>query len=239
MTRKIGWLIVLFGMGLAAAVPAQAEEKGAPAGQAQAVGAIIKYNGVVYAQRAGAPAPGTRVSDIPFTIFTGDTVVTKLGANAALVLDDGSVIALKENTELALKDKQAGKKRSRIKLLLGRLWAKIKPQDSQLEIETPTAVAAIKGTSVELIIDGKKVTLIVWDGLVEFFNDWGKVLAKASQQSTAESGQAPGQPVNIDLSKLNQWFNNILQSPPSKTLKTKVRNKDGKEFQLDLKYNKQ
>ncbi len=204
------------------------------------VASIITKPKNAFVIRAGARPPGERASLENPQLFEGDTIATKEDGRVDILLDDGSVIRLRENTNLVLKEKKPGKGKSRLQVLLGRIWAKVTQQENQLEIETPSAVAAIKGTAVEIIVilNGDS-TLIVWDGWVKFFNDLGEVLVKASQESQASKGAAPGAPVNVDLNKLDQWWKSSLALPSSQTLKTTVKDKNGQEHQLNLKFDKQ
>ncbi|MGB3007012.1 MAG: FecR domain-containing protein, partial [Chitinophagaceae bacterium] len=59
---------------------------------------------------------------------------------------------------------------SKIKLVLGKLWANIKKmtKDGKMEISTTQAVAGIKGTTLVLTDDGQHSTLKVIEGTVEF-----------------------------------------------------------------------
>jgi hypothetical protein len=203
------------------------------------VGTIItasKFGAFVI--RAGAQAPGAR-AEVGMQLFEGDQVVTKELGKLDLLLDDGSMIRLKENTDLVLKDKKPGKQKTRLQVLLGRIWAKVTKQENLLEIETPSAVAAIKGTSLELtVLSNGDSTLLVWDGLVKFYNDLGEVMVKAAQESRTQHGQQPGGAVDVDLNKLDQWWKSSVGLPSTQTLKTTVKDKDGKEYQLNLKYDK-
>lgn len=188
--------------------------------------------------RAGSQPPGER-AEVGAQLFEGDKIVTKELGRIDVLLDDGTMIRLKENTDLVLKDKKPGNQKSRLQVLLGRIWAKVTKQENLLEIETPSAVAAIKGTGLELIVlaNGDS-TLIVWDGAVEFFNELGKVLVKAAQQSQTVKGQGPGSVVNVNLDQLDQWWKSSVGLPAAQTLKTTVKDKNGKEHQLNLKYQK-
>ncbi|MEW6516318.1 MAG: FecR family protein [candidate division FCPU426 bacterium] len=163
-------------------------------------------------------------------------VVKTLDAQVQIMLNDGSVVRLNKNTTLELKPKNKDKQ-NRLKLLIGHLWAKIKKQDTGLEIETPSAVAAIKGTELELkVLEKLLVQLLVWDGLIRFYNDQGQQLVGPSFRSTAGPGSGPSEPEKINLEDLPRWFESVVDNPSVRTLKTTVRDKDGKEYQLNLKY---
>jgi len=172
-------------------------------------------------------------------LFEGDVIKTSELSRAALILQDGSLIRLNENTDLQLRVNARKKKKNRLKILLGHLWAKIKKQDTGLEIETPSAVAAIKGTELELLVQSSGlIRLIVWDGLVNFFNDMGKQLVGAAEQSTVTPGKAPFEPTKVKLEKLERWFESVVEIPAVRTLKTTIQDKDGREHRLNIKYNK-
>jgi hypothetical protein len=226
----VGFMLVLVGTLRAGQV--ETEKKG--------IGSFISVSASdVFIIRAGARPPGEKASLNSPQLYEGDKIVTREFGKADILLDDGSLLRLRENTDLVLKDKKPGKSKSRLQVLLGRIWAKVSKQENLLEIETPSAVAAIKGTALELIVQQNGDTvLIVWEGLVKLFNDLGETMVKAAQQSQANNGKAPGAAVDVDLSKLDQWFMSSLGAPTNQTLKTTIKDKDGHEIQLNLKYDK-
>ncbi len=231
--KKIMWMLsALLALTVGGVAVAGAEAVAANAG----VGTLTVKTGRVEIMRTGQTqyVPAEKGS----LLYEGDKIKTGEMARAAILLDDGSLVRLNANTELILKDKKPGKQKSRLQLMMGHLWAKISKQENQLEIETPTAVAAIKGTRLELIFtpDGQ-TTLIVWDGLVGLNNALGQILVEAAHRGFSEKGKPPVLSP-VDLKKLDQWFEHVVDVPATQTLKTKVKDKDGKEYNLDLKYNK-
>lgn len=166
-------------------------------------------------------------------------IIKTLDSQVQIMLNDGSVIRLNKNTTLELKPKSK-EKQNRLKLLIGHLWAKVKKQDTGLEIETPSAVAAIKGTELELKALEKLLSeLLVWDGLIFFYNENGQQYVGPSFRSMAKPGQGPTPPEKVNLEDQPRWFESVEDNPTVRTLKTKVRDKDGKEHQLNLKYQQQ
>ncbi len=239
MHKKLLVLTVILLVTALGAVPALAKSGAAAKSKAEnGIGTLFVKNGQVELLR-NSKTKWIKAKK-GMLLFEGDRLKTRELARAAVILDDGSIIRLNENTDLFFKVRQA-KKKNRIKLLLGHLWAKVKKLDhgQELEIETPSAVAAIKGTEFELkVLPDGKVRLIVWDGLVDFFNSHGKVVVRASQESTSEKDQAPGEPKKVNLESRDQWFGSVVDIPSSKTLKLKIKDKDGKEQKLDIKYEK-
>jgi hypothetical protein len=95
------------------------------------------------------------------SVFAGDVVKTAGGATATLVFSDGSELKLEEGTGLtiaevdlstiAAEDAEGKTTGRRIKVLAGKVWADVVPGSAILtEFETPSGVAAVKGTSLSI-----------------------------------------------------------------------------------------
>lgn len=209
----------------------------APQPGKQGIGTIIVRIGPVEVLKRGENSWNSAQKGM--LLFEGDRVKTQAAARAAILLNDGSVTRLNENTDLVLAVRSTESKKNRMKLLMGNLWARILHQDPGLEIETPSAVAAIKGTELELKVGPTGDSLlIVWDGLVLFLNQKGEVSVRSGQQSNALPGQAPGGAVKAVVDPIQPWFNTVVESPASRTLRAIVKDKDGQEQQLNLIYRK-
>ncbi len=205
---------------------------------AQAKATIIVKVGIVKVLRKGTKDEIDAQKGM--LLYGGDLIKTSELSRAALVLNDGSITKLHEKTNLVLIDNQADQKVNRLKLLLGQLWASIKKQKHPLEIDTPSAVAAIKGTVLELKVNpDEKVQLTVWEGLVDFYNPQGKVEVGASYSSTVFKGQKPQKPRKINLGQQDQWWESVVEIPTEKELKLNIMDKNGREQQLNINYNKQ
>jgi len=102
---------------------------------------------------------------------SGDAIQTKEGM-AEVVYPDESVLKVKNDTSMTLselKDGGTGQLTRKIKIMVGDIWAKITPGTStRTEFETPTTVAAVKGTVVSFSVDANGVTQIMTQtGLVK------------------------------------------------------------------------
>ena len=98
------------------------------------------------------------------SVFAGDVVATGAGASATLVFGDGTRVDLEANTRLTIKevdlsrlyaqgksDKPIGRT---IKLLAGDIYSEIaKNPEIATEFETPSGVAAVKGTRISLSVN--------------------------------------------------------------------------------------
>lgn len=81
-----------------------------------------------------------------------DTIKTSSGSKIAIVLKDSSVVRIDENSEVEIADisYQEGKiKDATFKLKIGRFWSRVSPlpQGGNFDVETPTVVASVRGTS--------------------------------------------------------------------------------------------
>jgi tetratricopeptide (TPR) repeat protein len=143
----------------------------------------------------------------------GDRVRTGRESSVVIVTGDGGRISLGAETEVVLRepDRPRG-----WRLILGRVKAFF-TGNKGLEVRTPSAVAAVEGTTLQLEVgpDGTTV-LTVAEGAVRFYNDFGSVTVLSSQQSIAAVGQPPTRPIVVDPSSLMAWeasIQTLLISP--------------------------
>ena len=104
-----------------------------------------------------------------------DSIKVSSRSKVSIVLKDSSVIRLDENTEVEVGELtyQGQKiKDATFKLITGRLWSRVAPleQNGNFEVETPTIVASIRGTSFNttylkeitgVYVDRKKVDVLL------------------------------------------------------------------------------
>lgn len=96
------------------------------------------------------------------TLLPGDKIKTGPGADAVITFANGSQLRLDENTEVAV---NSSTDRIAISQTLGRTWSRVMKllgQSQSYEIETPTAVATVRGTTFSTTV-GNEETLIEGD----------------------------------------------------------------------------
>jgi len=146
-------------------------------------------------------------------VFVGDTVRTYEGVRAQVRLSDGSHILLGPNSSVEMKsywmDQPTGKRNAALKALAGtiRFWiskawkdkasgAETRWQDSEVRVETPAAIAGIRGTDFTATIGGNDVQIAVFDGVVAVKSSSdsvsGEVLLTANLVSRVVLGGPPG-----------------------------------------------
>ena len=129
-----------------------------------------------------------------FHLDSGDIVKTYEQSLAAVMFtDDKSLLKVRDNSTLAIRGKRTNKTISkRISCTLGNFWIKVSKQKSKLLVETPSGVAAVKGTEFYCVVDSDgNAIIIVIEGLVELMNKLGEALVKAGQTGKLTKGQPP------------------------------------------------
>jgi len=100
------------------------------------------------------------------SVFPGDIVSTAPGGTTTMLFSDGTQVDLKEKTSLTVRevdlaalakgsktDKPVGRK---IKVLAGSIWTNVVPNPQiATEFETPSGVAAVKGTTFTVSVGGE------------------------------------------------------------------------------------
>jgi Tfp pilus assembly protein PilF len=135
--------------------------------------------------------PQWRIAEATQGLKAGDAL--KTGPNGALALRfaDQTMVRMQRNSALVVKAIPAGGTAD-LELQSGRIWARAATGGTGVEVETPAATAAIRGTdwSLEILPDGR-TQLTVMAGVVELRNPQGSVKVGAGEAAIAAIGQAP------------------------------------------------
>jgi hypothetical protein len=147
---------------------------------------------------------------------TGDKIKTDPGALATITFFDGSIIDLNGDTEIAL-DKLSDKTASSAKIIqitqeigdtTSRVVKLVDPA-SRYEINTPSAVAAVRGSTMVVQVTPDKVTRVYnVEGSISITAQGQEVLIPVGSSSYATPGEPPSFPVSgirpdIRLSNIN------------------------------------
>jgi hypothetical protein len=169
-------------------------------------------------------------------INSGDKIRTGHDAMVALVFtDDKSMMKIRSESELTIRgEREEEGIKKRLMLALGSLWSKIKPGGAEFKVETPSGVAAVKGTEFYTIVDDEGTTRIIGiTGIVELLNDLGSVMVKAGQTGILHPDASPDV---TETDSFEDWANTGQdetrqleiefedESSDKKTLKIKYRN---------------
>ncbi|MFN3698992.1 MAG: FecR domain-containing protein, partial [Dictyoglomus sp.] len=172
--------------------------------------AIITYlKGNVYVKKFNAelwiPAK------LKMELVSGDKVWVQQNSQAILQFSDKSTLKLGANTQLDILrldyEEESKKEVSIFKLLIGKIWATVErllSQGEKVEVQTPTAIAGVRGTEwiQEVLEDG---TTKIWalKGVVLFTSKDKTVEVKEGFQSIVRPGEPPEEPSVIkEIEKL-------------------------------------
>lgn len=181
------FLIAFLSLGLAATAMAAA-----PAGVVTSVSGKVSLYAAAKAGKSTALQPGAQ-------LYAGDRLLTGANGRAAMVLTDGTQLKVNYNTDITLKDTDVSGKASprgiaRIAIALGGLWAKVTKKNSRLEFDTPSAVAAVKGTELSLDVTLDELCAKLKEGKLDINNDLGSSSLTQLQMLCVGKGHKPGAP---------------------------------------------
>lgn len=148
-------------------------------------------------------------AEIGQPLFVGDSVRTGKDSRAEVSFEDGTSVRISDNARLLVQ--QADTLRS-LKLLWGKLWAKVarlSSAQSRFEVQTPTAVAGVRGTVFRVEVDPDTATRVaVEEGEVEVFHPRlarRMVRLAARREAFVRIGQDPSDPREYDPAKEQRW----------------------------------
>lgn len=141
---------------------------GAPLEVASPLVGIVYLDGKVEVRTGEGSWRAAAVGDV---LREGDGLRTGEASSAVLVLWDKTAMKIAPETRIAVVDlAENGGLVRRFRLEVGRVWADVQKSlggSSTFEVEGPQAVAAVKGTSFEMVADGDETEIYVWEGIVE------------------------------------------------------------------------
>jgi hypothetical protein len=196
--RRTMCLAVLGALLLAAVLPVSA-------GAAEAIGKVVGAEGQVTILPSGGGQ--ARQATTGTVLYEGDTLKAAKGSRAKLLMVDDSIITIAESTELKLSeyrlDDRQKTRNSTLSLITGKvrlLVSKLVAHRSQYQVQTPTAVMGVRGTSVIVWTEtdpatGKTTTfMLVLDGEISVTGAGVTKDASAGMVIQISEGEAPSDP---------------------------------------------
>jgi uncharacterized protein YxjI len=166
---------------------------------------------------------------------SGDILKTSENSLAAIMFtDDKSLLKVRDNSTLAIRGKRTNRSiAKKISCKIGNFWIKATKQNTKMVVETPSGMAAVKGTEFYGIVDAEGNTLIiVIEGMVQLLNKLGEVLVHAGQTGKLTKN---GAPVVFDTDP-NSFLNWANDDEGSKELLFEFQDSDGNKKHLKIIY---
>ena len=178
-----------------------------------AAGEIVSLQGK--GEYREAAEPNWRDAAVRQQLAQGNFVRTGDSSRMAVLLADQTQLRLAANSMLQIK--QVGDNRDRGTVLrqnAGRSWTQSKNVPNKLTVETPSALAAIRGTDWELVVDPDGTsTLTVLSGDVLLSNEQGSVSIGPGEQARAQTGVAPVKRLLQNPRDRVQWVSSFTVDP--------------------------
>ena len=200
MSNGCRWLFTLVFVLIASTVSAALPEGGAEIVSVQGKG------------ESRAPRESNwREATVRQQLIQGSAVRTLDSSRMAVMLADQTQIRLAPNSMVEIKQVGDGATRAtQLQQSSGRTWAQSKNIPDKLTVQTPTALAAIRGTDWELVVDEDGTsTLTVLSGTVLLSNEMGSVSIDSGEQGRAQKGVAPVKSVLLNPRSRVQWVSSF------------------------------
>ncbi|WP_194164604.1 tetratricopeptide repeat protein [Microvirga thermotolerans] len=151
---------------------------------------------------------GWRNAEIRQDVIAGDVLRTNAIGNLAILFADRTQIRVGRNSILTVNAVANGADgTTELGLQSGAIWARAARGGSGVDVKTPAAVAAIRGTDWSLSVDGAgKTALVVLEGVVELRNAQGSVTVRQGEGAVAAIGQAPTKYVLVNSNDREQML---------------------------------
>ncbi|SCY20638.1 FecR domain-containing protein [Microvirga guangxiensis] len=133
-----------------------------------------------------------RAAQLRQDVIGGDVLRTNAIGNLAILFSDQTQIRVGRNSTLTVNDVASSVSgTTTLNLDAGNIWARAARDGSGVDVKTPAAVAAIRGTDWSLSVEGGRTSLVVLEGVVELRNAQGSVTVRQGEGAVASIGRAP------------------------------------------------
>lgn len=169
-------------------------------------------------------------------LTSGDVIKTGDDASTAVMFtDDKSLMKIRENSTVSIQGKRDRSSISkRIKFALGEMWVKVTDQKSSFLVETPSGVAAVKGTEFYTLIDQEGNMIVIGiEGIISLMNKLGEVLIRAGETGLASRLSAPSVRKSSG-SEIPNWGNENQETGNS--LEFEFQDVDGNKKTIKINY---
>ncbi len=179
-------------------------------------------------EKRGATATQWQPAAPQEKLVAGAFVRTAAMSQMALLLRDQTQLRINQNTVLQIKEAASQSSTTRLELSAGRVWAQAKRDapapvrttgapgsaaaaapagPPAVTVQTPHALAAVRGTDWELSVEDGVTTLVVLSGQVDLSNGAGSLSVPAGQAARVRAGEAPVRITLVRPRDRVQWVN--------------------------------
>ena len=150
-------------------------------------------------------AAWVKPASLPSALDIGDRVQTGELSRAAVRLTDSSVLRLDELTSVEIVPPPRESDKEGLDISAGATYFFSREKPRELEVRTPSATGALRGTEFVVRVTGTLTQLTMIDGEVVLSNAAGSVVLHSGEQGEAELGRAPHKTAVIEATNIIQW----------------------------------
>ncbi|HPG83599.1 MAG TPA: FecR family protein [bacterium] len=152
---------------------------------------------------------------------------------AIVFLDDKTMMKIRSDSEVRIETTKGEKGlHKRVLMEMGQMWSKVVPGRGGFQLETPSSVAAVKGTEFYGLIDENGETVIIGiEGIIQLYNQLGSVLVKAGETGRAAK---KGEPQVGPSTEYEDW----AAEDEIQELDLEYQNDAGEKKHLKIRYTK-
>jgi hypothetical protein len=199
---------------------------------APVAGVVIAVQGKPLLRKAGRQEFGALKRDA--FIYEGDMLKTGAQDRAAVAFTGGAEVRLAENSNFTV-EAGGGRGATLLRTAGGQAWTRLLHGLAGLEIRTPEAVCSVRGTEAD-VESRERLTVKVYDGHVDVFNDKGRQSLFAGQMTQVAGAQsAPQPPREMGAGEKGTWQDAIKTGDAQRQLE-RLRKEAAKNRDVDLEF---
>jgi len=216
---------------------------------APVAGVVISMEGKPEIRVAGAGA--YKNLKLNAMVHEGDVIRTGSGVRVGIAFVGGAELRINENSSFRM-DSGGGSKPTSVFTQFGNAWTRLLHGRSGMNVRTPTAVAAVRGTEADVNYGDGPMTVKVYEGFVDVTNAKGTTSLKAGQQTRVTgTGAAPEPAKAMSPQDYGTWQNALKAKDLNKSLKLldgvadknrtlelEMKDKEGKSKKLKMRFEK-
>jgi len=177
-------------------------------------------------------------------LYDSDTLKTDNNGYAAVQFMDNSLVKVKPKSLLIIRGEVLDKNStaSRIAVEIGEVFLNVTKRQSQFEVQTPSAVASVKGTSLSSSVTEDGSTIVtVFSGSVELIatRSGQKVTLKRRDKGKVDSESSTltvSTVTNNDLNTEETTYTTLDTSTKPKTIRLRFSNDAGQVREVEIEY---
>lgn len=171
--------------------------------KSEAASAVLTYFEGEVSYRRPQQNPAFLPARPNLILHSSDEIKTGKASRAELVLDNRSVLRLDANSHLKIENlKREGAYQAKFEFAVGSLWARLSKlfqQKPQFDVEFPTAIAGVQGTTYRSVVAPDSATTVrVYEGAVEVRGSQSPPRPTGPPQRIGPPQQVPG-PSQVSL----------------------------------------